>query len=99
MSYELWDTETSNRLAVFRTKAAAGRHVLAIVRMYGVRGLQGLSLARYDKLTKSTRRVASGRGLARWVEPPTHTIYGRPVAPAPEPAPRRRSSAPPRVLV
>jgi hypothetical protein len=66
MSYELWDTDSGNRLATFRSEASAARHVRNIRDQFGVAGLEGLSLGHYDVAIHRTRRIGTGTGLDRW---------------------------------
>jgi hypothetical protein len=84
MSYELWDTDSGNRLAVFRTQASAVRHVRSVLKEFGTSGLDGLSVGHYDAASGRTRRVASGRRLARWAEPPAVAVRGRSQASRPK---------------
>ena len=66
--YELYDTESGNRLAGFRTLDGARRYVLAIVRRQGRQALGGLVLGQYDARSQRTKRVASGMRLASWAD-------------------------------
>ena len=51
MSYELWDTDSGNRIASFPTEGAASRYVQSLVAKFGRRGLSGLSLGEFNERT------------------------------------------------
>lgn len=66
MTYELWDLESGNRLATFRTEAGAARYVLDVCQKSGAKGLSGLALGQYDSASRRTRRLATGHRLVGW---------------------------------
>jgi hypothetical protein len=68
MSYELWDTDSGNRIATFPTEGAASRYVQDIVAKLGRSALSGLSLGEFNDRTKRIRRVASGPRLATFAD-------------------------------
>jgi len=89
MTYELYDTDSGNRLAVFRTVEGARRYVLTIVRRQGRQALEGLALGQFDAKTQRTRRLASGRRLAGWAAGPKVAAPARATT-----SPRRPTSRP-----
>ena len=68
MSYELWDTDSGNRIASFATEGAASRYVQSLVAKFGRSALSGLSLGEFNERTQRTRRVASGVRLASFAD-------------------------------
>jgi hypothetical protein len=68
MSYELWDTDSGNRIATFATEGAASRYVQSLVTKFGRSALSGLSLGVFNERTKRMRRVASGMRLATFAD-------------------------------
>lgn len=88
--YELYDTESGNRLAGFRTVDGARRYLLAIVRRQGRQALDGLVLGQYDAKSQRTKRVASGKRLASWA---VSTLPRRPAKSAQRAAARPKQLA------
>jgi len=68
MSYELWDTDSGNRIASFPTEGAASRYVQSLVAKFGRSALSGLSLGEFNERTQRMRRVASGVRLATFAD-------------------------------
>jgi len=70
MTYELWDLESGNRLATFRTESSAARYVVAIERRFGAEGLQGLNLGETTGPGGSWDDLGTGYpSLLRWATP------------------------------
>lgn len=70
MTYELWDLDSGNQVARFRTEASAGRHLLALFQEFGATGLKGLALGEYDPVGERIHRLATGKQLVQWLERP-----------------------------
>jgi hypothetical protein len=68
MSYELWDTDSGNRVATFATEGAASRYIQTIVAKFGRSELSGLSLGEFNERTKRIRRVATGARLVAFAD-------------------------------
>jgi hypothetical protein len=106
MSYELWDTDSGNRLATFPTEGAASRYLQDIVAKLGRSALSGLSLGEFNDRTKRIRRVASGARLATFanaINPvrvrATPTLPGKPAATSTKRRTSTRSQSGPRERV
>lgn len=82
MTYELWDLDSGNRVAHFRTEAGAARHLLVLLQEFGAIGLERLALGEYDPVRERSRRLATGKQLEQWAEERIAAAVRRTQAPA-----------------